>query len=301
MKTNLFFMAALGFLAYGCSNDSELTTADNAAGQKLAPVTVQVHGFFVSQEDFSDGTTRAAQDAEAYDGVKVLTLAFYNGAAEAYKVTQTKGALEEGDNFGVFSLELPMGSYTMVVIGQGLSNGEPPITLNSPVSASYGDNTARDTFVTTQTVNVTNTDAVDVSATLNRVIAKLQVASSDTRTANVRSVRMTLHAGGKSFSPTTGLATVNTGFSNTIGISSAVGATSLSNTYLFLSTDEQTMDVTIETLDEDGNTLFSKLVENVPFKRNRVTVLTGAMYSNTNMSGTFQVETAWLANYSMGF
>ena len=70
---------------------------------------------------------------------------------------------------------------------------------------------------------------------------------------------------------------------------------------LFLNTDEQDIDVTIETLDADGNTLFSKTIEDVPFKRNRVTKLTGAMYTNEALSGTFKIETDWLSDYNAEF
>ena len=69
----------------------------------------------------------------------------------------------------------------------------------------------------------------------------------------------------------------------------------------FLNTDEQEIDVTIETLDSDENVLFSKTVTNVPFKRNRKTILTGAMYTNSGVDGAFQVETAWLDEYSANF
>jgi hypothetical protein len=86
-----------------------------------------------------------------------------------------------------------------------------------------------------------------------------------------------------------------------VPISAAVGNISNSASYLFLTADEQNINVTIETLDADGNTLFSKTVENVPFKRNRVTKLTGAMYTNDALSGTFQLETAWLSDYNADF
>ena len=302
MFKNMFFAAFVLLAATACSNES-VNGVESAveSRQRLAPVTVSVSEFAVSQEEFSGGTTRAAQNAADYSGVKSLTLAFYCGSTETYKTTQTKGALEEGETFGEFSLSLPMGSYTMVVIGHGLNDGEPAITLTSPTAATFGDNPARETFVTTLEVNITNTNAVDVSATLSRVVSKLQVQSSDTRTNPAYSVRMTFAAGGKSFSPNTGLATDNTGFSNAVAISTAVGATSLSNSYLFLATDEQTMDVTIETLDKEGNVVFSKLVVDVPFKRNRVTKLTGAMYTNNSVSGAFQVETAWLDEYDDTF
>ena len=129
----------------------------------------------------------------------------------------------------------------------------------------------------------------------------LTVVSTDGKTADVSNVRMTFSAGGKDFNPTTGLALTNTGLTNTVGNSAAVGATSTSSTMFFLNSDEQNIDVTIETLDAGGNTLFSKTVTNVPFKRNRVTKLTGAMYTNSGVDGAFQVETAWLDEYNANF
>ena len=293
-----FFMAGLVLLVAACSKESENMVNNAQMEVAVAPVKVHVSGFSVAQEDFP--VTRAAQNVVAYTGVKVVTLAFYSGSTEVYRHEQVRGALEEGETLGEFECSLPMGSYTMVVIarGQGDNDG---FTLTSPTEAAYTGDHSRETFAYTQAVNITNTSAVDVSATLNRVIAKLQVLSSDGRAANANSVRMTMSAGGKSFNPTTGLATSNTGFVNTVPISTAAGVTSNSISYLFLAGDEQTMNVTIETLDGEGNTLFSKTVENVPFKRNRVTKLTGAMYTNEAASGAFQLETAWLTDYNGNF
>ena len=129
----------------------------------------------------------------------------------------------------------------------------------------------------------------------------LTVKSTDGKTADVTNVRMTLSAGGKDFNPTTGLAITTTGLTNTVGNSADVGKISTSSTMFFLNTDEQDIDVTIETLDANGAVLFTKTVPNVPFKRNRVTKLTGAMYSNAGTFGSFQVETAWLSDQSGTF
>ena len=293
-----FFMAGLVLLFAACSKENENMVNNAQMEVAVAPVKVHVNGFSVSQENYP--TTRAAQDVADYTGVKAVTLAFYNGSTEVYKHTQVRGALEEGETLGEFECSLPMGSYTMVVIarGQGDNDG---FTLTSPTEAAYTGDHSRETFAYTQAVNITSTSAVDISATLNRIIAKLQVLSSDGRAANATNVRMTFAAGGKAFNPTTGLATSNTGFVNTVPISAAAGTTSNSISYLFLTGDEQTMNVTIETLDGEGNTLFSKTVNNVPFKRNRVTILTGAMYTNEAASGAFQLETAWLSNYNGNF
>lgn len=296
-------------IAASCSNES-VNDVENAVENIRVPVQVHVSDFSVSQEEFPGGstrsgavrgTTRAAADPATYDGVKALTLAFYAGdGTEAYKHEQVKGSLEEGETFGQFSLSLPMGSYTMVVLAYG-KNGDDDLVLTSSTEAAYTGSHTRETFATTQAVNINSTNSVNLSATLNRIIAKLQVVSTDGRAANATNVRMSFAAGGKSFNPTTGLATIDTGFVNTVGISASAGSTSSAISYLFLATDEQTMDVTIETLDEDGAVLFSKTVENVPFKRNRVTRLSGAMYTNSSVSGGFQIETAWEDQYDGTF
>lgn len=296
-------------IAASCSNES-VNDVENAVENIRVPVQVHVSDFSVSQEEFSDGatrngsvrgTTRAAADPATYDGVKALTLAFYAGdGTEAYKHEQVKGSLEEGETFGQFSLSLPMGSYTMVVLAYG-KNGDDDLVLTSSTEAAYTGSHTRETFATTQAVNINSTNSVNLSATLNRIIAKLQVVSTDGRAANATNVRMSFAAGGKSFNPTTGLATIDTGFVNTVGISASAGSTSSAISYLFLTSDEQDVNVTIETLDEDGAVLFSKTVENVPFKRNRVTRLSGAMYTNSSVSGGFQIETAWEEQYDGTF
>lgn len=287
-------IAGMLLLAASCSNESVNEVINDA----LVPVKVHVSGFSVSQEELP--TTRAAQDVADYSGVKAVTLAFYDGSTEVLKTTQQRDDASTYTTFGEFDCTLPMGSYTMVVIARGLTDGD-VFTLTSPTEAAFTGDHARETFAATQTVNITSTNAVDISATLNRVIAKLQVISTDGKTASAKSVRMTFAAGSKSFNPTTGLATSNTGFANTVPISAAVGSPSNSTSYLFLLTDEQAVDVTIDVLDVDGAVLFSKTVKNVPFKRNRLTKLTGAMYTNDAVSGTFHLETDWLPEYSGNF
>lgn len=291
----ILMMAGMLLLFAACSNES----VNEVINDTLVPVRVHVSGFTISQEDFQT-PRRAAQDVADYSGVKVVTLAFYSGSTEVYKHEQVRGALEEGETLGEFECSLPMGSYTMVVIARGQGDGD-VFTLTSPTEAAYTGDHSRETFAYTQEVNITNTSAVDISATLNRIIAKLQVYSTDNKTSNANSVRMTFAAGGKSFNPTSGLATSNTGFANTVPISAAVGSTSNSISYLFLKSDEQDINVTIDVLDTDGAVLFSKIVENVPFKRNRVTKLTGAMYTNDAVSGAFQLETAWLEDENVAF
>lgn len=285
--SNAVIIAISCLLAASCCKDNG-----------TAKVHVRVNDFTISQEEIG---TKSSTDVADYSGVKAITLAFYtSNGDEQCKVTQMRADATTYTTFGEFDLSLPMGSYTMVVLGYGLNDGEPAITLTSPTSATFGDNPARETFVATQTVNITNTDAVTLSATLNRIVSKLKIHSTDGCTENAVSVRTTLSAAGKAFNPTSGLATSNTGFVNTLPIQSAVGNPTNSITYLFLATDEQTVNVTIDVLDANGNSISHKEVSDVPFQRNRMTVLTGSLYSSGG-NGSFQVETDWLDDYNTTF
>ena len=273
-----------------------LTSCHKDRITQLTKIKIHVNGFSVEQEDIS-----GAKDAIAdYSGVNAVTLAFYTtDGTEQYQVTQLRNDATTYTTFGDFDLSLPMGSYTMVVVAYKTQD-DSPFVLTGPAAAAFTGAHAFETFATTQAVNITSTSDVNLSATLSRIVAKLQVLSTDGKTANASSIRMTMSAGGKDFNPATGLATSNTGFANTVSISAATGSTSNSISYLFLATDEQTMDVAIDVLDSDGNSISHREVSDVPFKRNRLTKLTGSLYS-TDAGSAFQLSTAWLSDTTITF
>jgi len=60
------------------------------------------------------------------------------------------------------------------------------------------------------------------------------------------------------------------------------------------------MDVTIETLDDDENVMFTKTVSDVPLKRNRQTTLSGAIYSSAT-SASIKINSDWLTLTNVDF
>ena len=58
------------------------------------------------------------------------------------KITQEKGSAE---NFGDFSLTLPLGSYTMVVIGRDVLEGDAPSTLRQAQGPPFDPSTSSGT------------------------------------------------------------------------------------------------------------------------------------------------------------
>lgn len=293
MKRTISFIAAICIMFASCNKQVE-KEVEELQSQNLVPVAVRVSDFFITQEEFENSAkTRALYSVEDYQGITILTLLFYKGTTEVYKCTQVKADPSTYTTFGGFSTSLPMGDYTMLVIGNGGSNVP---TITGKTSATYGENTVGDTYVDSQEVNIHNTSAISLEATLNRVNSMIAISSTDVLTADAPKVRITTTTGGKSFNPITGFATVNTGFSSVITPSSAVGNAVNVGIYLFLATDEQTTDVTIETLDADDNTLFSKTIQNVSVQRNRRTIFKGAMYTNNSLTTAFQVESDWMSN-----
>ena len=287
----LFLVMAASLLLASCSKKEGLTPV-----QPQGSANVNVH-----VDEFSISVDTIPNRDEIPTVVKAITLAFYNtgDGTEQYKVTQVRSDNTTYETFGEFNLSLPMGSYTMVVLGYGTLEGC-EMVLTSPVSATFTGDHAMETFAATQAVSITNTEAVELSATLDRIICKLQVISTDGKTANASKLQMTLSGGSRSFSPTTGLATDNNGLVNTVNIGAAVGAHSTSTTFLFLATDEQTMTVTIDVLDSSEESISHKVVTNVPLQRNRVTKLTGSLYS-AGGSTNFTVETDWLSEVEVPF
>ena len=288
-KKAILFFAVMSSILTSCNSEQSVETAP-----VMAPVTVRVSDFSVMEDDFS--ATRAATPVLGYEGVKILTLAFYDGTTEVYKATQLRDDNTTYTTFGEFSCSLPLGSYTMLVLGYG---GTTPLTLTSATAAVYDGIRVRDTFSATQAVSVTNTDALELSATLNRLVAGLAVVSTDNRPATVTQIRTTVSAGSNAFNPSTGIATANAGLVNTVAVSGSGPVNPI--TYLFLTADEQTVSVTVDALNANNEIITTHTINNVPLKRNRRTRLTGALFSAPAASNSFTVNGDWLTDYDFDF
>lgn len=305
MNNKMFLAAAMLLAATSCTNESDVTVVENNAEQVTAPVTVHVNDFSITQEEMPSGggTTRAAQNPADYTDVGAITLAFYDAAGtEVYKTTQIKG---DGSytTFGEFTANLQVGYYTMVAVARAHYDGD-AFTLTSPTEAAYTSMRPRETFSNVQAVTVTSASPLNLEVTLNRINSWLKIISTDGRPASIKKIRTTFEKGGKSFNPTTGWATTDTGFSQTNNPSTATGATIEINVVPFVACAddaEEKMTITIEALDNDDNVLGTKVVNNVPFKRNRQTILRGNVFTADASAAAFKLETSWLDDETVNF
>ena len=292
LKLSTLFVAAMLLLMTSCNKENEINN------QTLVPIHVNTNGFNVTQEDFE--STRAATTADDYTNINAIILAFYQGNTEIKRLSQLRDAMAEGENFGEFNLYLPIGKYTMLVVAYS-TNENSPFTLTSLTEAAFTGLRVKDTFVATQTVDVTSGNPLALSATLNRIVSQLTVTSTDGKAPNADKLRMTLSGGSKAFNPSTGLATDNLGFDNAVTITKDAGQVTSSATMLFLSEDTQNIDVTIDVLDAQSNFITHRDIANVPFKRNKVTLLTGPLYSSSTSVSPIQLNADWLPTVTITF
>lgn len=286
-------MAAVTLLCLSCNKQVE--TPDS---EPTATVSVHVSDFTVALSDLPGAGTRVTEDPANYDFVGELVLAFYDAnGKEVYKTSQSKSSTATDASFGEFSFQLPVGNYTMVAIGRDVGTND-AFSLTSPVHAAYTSERVRETFSAVQPVVIASTAAVSLNVTLNRVVTKLVVETTDNQPAGVAKIRTTYGAGSKGFNPTTGLALDNNGFTLTNSVNATPGTTLAIKNFAFLAADEQEIDITLEVLDEKGGVLSTRVIPNVPFRRNRQTTLRGQLFSS---KGTFHLETTWLPAIEIDF
>lgn len=303
-KISFLNVALLGtmVLTLSCATDAEeVLNPSNPVSVRYAPVRVQVSDFSMSMEDITETQTRATNSPATYKNVGAITLAFYDSEGILVcDTTQIKSIPTTFDTFGDFSLLVPMGDYTMVVVARDSVEND-VFTLTSPTVAAFTSEKVRETFCHTQAVSITSTAALDLSVTLTRSVSQLSVTSTDPRPNGVDRIRTTFSEGGKSFNPSTGLATLNTGFSVYSSPSASVGNTVGYKNFVFLATDEQTMTITLEVLDEDNHVLITKEIPDVSLKRNRRTILRGPLFTPSASVASFVLETTWLSEHTVNF
>ena len=202
---------------------------------------------------------------------------------------------DDAANFGVFNVELSVGAYDMVVLGY---RHDSPVTVNAYNSVTFPY--THMVYSTKQSVSVTASGTSTISATLSRITSQFRIITTDQIPAGVESVRISFSKGGTTLNPMTDLATTDAGCATTIsGFSARVGENPSVNSNLLLYADEQTMDVLVEVLDASNNVVISHNFENLPFKRNRRTYVTGPLYHQGSASN-FDVNTSWIDEYNGG-
>jgi hypothetical protein len=146
-----------------------------------------------------------------------------------------------------------------------------------------------DTFWASKQVEVSGGGEETVSVTLQRVATRMRVTITDAVPEGATQIVVTPATWYYGINYATGAACDPRSEARAIDIpSSYIGKTGMSVSIFGMSdAEEWTTDVTIEAKDADGDILGRVVLHDVPFKRNRTTEYSGALFTN---SGTFSIS-----------
>lgn len=195
------------------------------------------------------------------------------------------------NNWGRPQMNLKYGTHQIYFVA---SRGVNP-TVDETERTIVWDN-VRDTFWKGLDLEVTSTSSGDVSVTLERVVTNLKIAVLDKVPTGLASISITPETWYYGINYMNG-SPVNAKMNQEKVISvpsSYIGTAGNLTTsiFSFSGTDEWTTDVELSAKDGSGNVISSVLIENAPFRRNRITQYSGNLF---NLSSAFalSVDDGW--------
>lgn len=242
---------------------------------------------FTLQGDFSDQwiATRALT-ADGKDLTDVWVLDYMDGAL----VQQVHQGDNTADDFGKPVMKLAYGDHLVYFIA---SRGVSPVLDTDAHTLTFGS--VRDTFWKRYDVSVVATTNGNRAVTLDRVVTKLRLTFTDEVPATANSISIIPHTWYYGLDYTTGQPTsTKTDAETVITIPDASkGQTGIqASLFGFSTAAEWTTGVTINSKTSSGDVLGSATIADVQFKVNRVSELSGPLFSSGG-SITMSLNTAW--------
>ena len=278
----LLFAAAL--LMAACSQQPA------SENEKMVDVTFDVSG------DFSLTTAPIATRALDADGKSMTDVWVLDYVGSELKQQVHQDATDA--DFGSPTLSLQVGAHTLYFVA---SRGTDAALNTDARTLSFSK--VNDTFWAVKALNVSATTTGTQAVSLDRIATKLRITFTDAIPAGAATFNVTPSQWYYGFNYTTGEPTTATAQQPiTVNIpSSYIGLMGQSvSMFGFSGSDDFTTDVAIDCQDTDSHVLGATTVPSVQIKRNRISALTGSLFSKTATIG-FSLNTEWLDDYEMTF
>lgn len=307
------FSAVLGLVALGAMTSCSIK--EDVSGCPKQQVYVDLRAFDYSMEDFgsvSGGPSTkasgmiATKAVEASEAVSQIAFkAFDSSGSEVYSESQSSG----DSGFGSIDFELAPGSYTFVAVGNKLSanaGADAMVSISSATEATLPEALPTDVFSLTKAITIEPRKDFTTAMTLPRVISQFKLATIDKLPSNVASIELianptATNASTASFDPSDGRLLTDQRWTKTANVSPSAGKQPVTITLnMLLTSDEQSIDVVANAYDSSGNLITTISLNDVPMKRNRVTIARGVLFE-AGASSTFTFENTWLDPYEMAF
>ena len=307
MKSKLMMIAAIaavGMTIVSCSSDNESLVEDVKPGKAHVRL---VCGMGVSVSPMGAPRlapmTRAALSANGKQLTDIYILDYDKATGKLLQVLhQTSTAAD----FAEPDLTLDYGEHVLKVVATRSQEPtlwdvqkttwtvEPniltPVTATQPVMLTYTKTS--DTFGAEKEVSVGIGTAATVSITLDRLVAKLVVNSTDVFPDDCTTIALDFQEY-RTLSWATMDVTEAVNNQRVVDVANLRGTTGTVLSYFVLAPkDGYQTDITLTTNRTEGNPYSTITVPGVPLERNKVTTITGSLY-NHQQGFSIQVNDAW--------
>ena len=292
MKTNIYFRSIMGMLSFlsvmlcACSNETSTIPEEEGNSKTF---TFQVTNYM--QYAMDEGT-RAAIAPSASERIQHLALGIFDATTNTLVApVQIQNKTDQG--YGSFTAKLNYGTYRLVFLGYGGSNSI--LIMENPEEISFENNTLPQTFLSSFEFTVDANTAATTSVVLKRVVSGFELTMADAVSSRTAGIKIKSTGGGMVLNAKTGLAKASTGRENTIVIPESYhGLTGKSVIfYLFLPSNEESMDITASAVDENGEAFIERTFTDVPMKINTRTTYQGNFFVDMPHGFSITMEDDW--------
>ncbi|SHE65592.1 hypothetical protein [Pedobacter caeni] len=310
MKINaklLYFALPVLMLIFSCSKKDN-PVEPPIENQKLFNVNFNVSGFtsnITPLPSFKSSTVNQATTQatpKLSDHISRLEYLIYNSSGQLLKDTVQ---LSNATNFGTIDLQLPAGGYKSVVVG---TNGPHNILEKQNVAnvllTPYSPYSIGDWFKQVSDFKVTD-QALNQSVVLDRVVGKVGFVLTDAIPKDLAKISLAFTSGLYlrligSLDPGTSVQTIDFPLK-----ASQEGLLNFSSsTFVIpLSSGSITTDVSIRAYNTSGTLIVEKIVKNVVIERNKLTTLSGALFTSlpSQTTANVTVNSEWKPSTTVTF
>lgn len=246
-----------------------------------ANVTIKVSNFIQSKFEKNETLTRSEDDSLSEepaleDNCTRLSFAIFNIEEKVKNINQSIG----DDNFGTININLPNGTYRVVVIAH---SGKGNCTISSPEKIKFYKNKMTDTFLYYGTLEVNEDEENKQEINLSRAVAMIRIHINDDIPANIKQLKFYYTGGSSTLDATSALGCVNSRQTENLNITAGQKDYEV---YTFPREDSKTVKLAITALDEVGTEVASKVIEDIPVNKNHITTYSGNLFGDSGNGGS---------------
>ena len=282
-KLNIFSLFFLTCALFACNKET-----GNTPETKTYSVSFNIDQSGFTQEIGSTDTkvkTIAADSLSKYIN-EIYYIVYDKDQNAVDTMYQRSGYLAD---FGLFSNRLESGSYTLVFIGTK------DHIIVSPAKQLHDFSISADSLNNTYIRKmsfVVGADSLKQSITLNRIIAKLQVVIKDIIPPNAKYIKISIPTDKRSYSLYTELPLeIMTSTESKPLNSSDIGKPNYTLSMCLLNTATPNT-VILTCLNANNEVIAQKTITNVICQKNKITVLSGSLFTNTS-SSSLSINSLW--------